>query len=167
VRLGLSRKDRWRWSCQRLSPARGGYILPFQGQCNLIKLLTNPKQDSLVQAYLKCLLADVLLNDQNDFAGRLEGSKSLITSENLHINLRRGVSGRRFLATGEGLIGIGPGEMIEGDKIAIFSGSEVPFVLRERPDGNFTFVGECYVHGRWMSPGMIKNSCCLFLLSDM
>jgi hypothetical protein len=39
-----------------------------------------------------------------------------------------------------------PGSVI-GDKICIFFGASVPFVLRERDDGGFMFLGEAYVHG--------------------
>jgi len=34
-----------------------------------------------------------------------------------------------------------------GDKIAILHGARVPFVLKPRPDGKFTLVGQCYYDG--------------------
>lgn len=34
-----------------------------------------------------------------------------------------------------------------GDKICIFFGGQVLYVLRERGEGKHEFIGECYVHG--------------------
>lgn len=34
-----------------------------------------------------------------------------------------------------------------GDKIAIFKGGRVPYVIRPRGDGSYTLVGECWVEG--------------------
>jgi hypothetical protein len=44
-------------------------------------------------------------------------------------------------------IGIAPQESQKGDIICIFFGCSVPVVLQPQEDGEFKFVGECYVHG--------------------
>jgi len=53
---------------------------------------------------------------------------------------------RRFFVTKNGLMGVGPDGMKEGDIIGILFGGRVPYVLRPVGDG-FRFVGECYVSG--------------------
>jgi hypothetical protein len=45
------------------------------------------------------------------------------------------------------LIGIAPLESQKSDIICIFYGCSVPVVLEPQPNGNYRFVGECYVHG--------------------
>lgn len=35
----------------------------------------------------------------------------------------------------------------EKDSICIFLGGRVPFVIRPKADGQYQFIGECYVHG--------------------
>jgi hypothetical protein len=45
------------------------------------------------------------------------------------------------------LIGIAPLESQKSDIICIFYGCSVPVVLEPQSDGNYRFVGECYVHG--------------------
>lgn len=34
-----------------------------------------------------------------------------------------------------------------GDRICIFKGGSVPFVVRENVSGYYQLVGECYIHG--------------------
>lgn len=54
---------------------------------------------------------------------------------------------KRLLFTYEGYIGMAPYDTRKGDKICLLYGCRVPFVLRERTDGDFELVGEVYVHG--------------------
>jgi len=44
-------------------------------------------------------------------------------------------------------MGLGPHTLSEQDKVVLFSGGNVPFVVRGDPGGDFKFIGECYVHG--------------------
>ncbi|KAK1753600.1 heterokaryon incompatibility protein-domain-containing protein [Echria macrotheca] len=60
--------------------------------------------------------------------------------------------GRSFFVTKAGRFGLGPRDTKAGDAVAVMSGSGVPFVLRERIDGEadsqtWRLVGECYVGG--------------------
>ena len=59
--------------------------------------------------------------------------------------------GRKFFITKKGYLGLGPKLAELGDKIAIFHGSGVPFVLRKSVDksreSSWEIIGECYVHG--------------------
>ncbi|KAM0804980.1 heterokaryon incompatibility protein-domain-containing protein [Usnea florida] len=66
---------------------------------------------------------------------------------------------RKFFTTHKGFFGLGPGALKEGDRVAVFLGSDTPFVIREADpdsldptmpvphDTKFKLVGECYVHG--------------------
>lgn len=66
---------------------------------------------------------------------------------------------RVFLSRELGLMGLGPGEVEEGDVVAVFYGAPVPFILRRIPgskgeEGKFEeggvrygIVGECFVYG--------------------
>lgn len=49
--------------------------------------------------------------------------------------------------TGRDYIGIAPQESQKSDVICIFFGCSVPVVLQPQDNGDFKFVGECYVHG--------------------
>jgi hypothetical protein len=41
-----------------------------------------------------------------------------------------------------------------GDVICLLYGGTVPYVVRPRSDGQFDFVGDCYVHGLMYGEGM-------------
>jgi hypothetical protein len=53
-------------------------------------------------------------------------------------------SGRRFFRTANGLMGMGPGSMKEGDLLCLLLGSGVPYILRPQ-GGRYLFIGDCYV----------------------
>jgi hypothetical protein len=62
------------------------------------------------------------------------------------------LGGRRFITTRKGRVGLAPANCEEGDIISVFLGSGVPYVLRPNAAGaedssNFSFVGDCYLHG--------------------
>jgi hypothetical protein len=54
--------------------------------------------------------------------------------------------GRRLFTTTMGYMGVGVKGGLQGDHIAILSGSIFPCLVRSKGDC-FTFVGECYIHG--------------------
>lgn len=55
---------------------------------------------------------------------------------------------RRFFITEEGRMGLGPRLIEPGDIVCVLLGSQVPFVLRRKVDGDgYVLVGECYCHG--------------------
>jgi hypothetical protein len=61
--------------------------------------------------------------------------------------------GRRLFCTAEDeskgvLLGIGPESLKKGDKVWVIAGADVPMVLRQGGgEGEWSLVGECYVHG--------------------
>jgi len=50
-----------------------------------------------------------------------------------------------IVSSKQGWIGLGPENTQVGDSICIVEGYDTPLLLRSRPDGNFTFVRECYI----------------------
>ncbi|KAF4453928.1 hypothetical protein F53441_3453 [Fusarium austroafricanum] len=51
----------------------------------------------------------------------------------------------RVFTTESKLFGVGPVDMMVGDRLCVFFGAEVPFLLRPKGDG-YLVVGECYVY---------------------
>ena len=54
---------------------------------------------------------------------------------------------RQFFITSDSRMGLELDDMREGDLIALFLGTQVPFVVREVASDVYIKVGECYVHG--------------------
>lgn len=54
---------------------------------------------------------------------------------------------RRFFVTLEGMIGLGPASLQQGDYVVILFGGLTPFVLRFH-NLVYLLVGECYVNGQ-------------------
>ncbi|CVK96142.1 uncharacterized protein FPRN_12166 [Fusarium proliferatum] len=54
---------------------------------------------------------------------------------------------RRFARTDMGLAGYVPMRARRGDLVVVLYGSKVPFVVREKGDGRYCLVGECYMDG--------------------
>lgn len=47
----------------------------------------------------------------------------------------------------EGYMGLAPMTTKPGDIVCILFGGQVSYVLRQREDGTYFFVGECYIRG--------------------
>jgi hypothetical protein len=62
--------------------------------------------------------------------------------------------GRRFCSTADGHLGSLPRDAQAGDVICIFYGGNMPYVLRPCSDGQYKFVGDCYLHGFMWGQGM-------------
>ena len=58
---------------------------------------------------------------------------------------RMACSFRRLCQTENGRAGLVPGQTIEGDRVCVFSGVPIPFVIRRKGD-HYQLVGPCYVH---------------------
>jgi hypothetical protein len=57
-----------------------------------------------------------------------------------------GMANRRAMRTQEGYVGLALGIAEVGDRIALFKGGKLPFVIRSR-GSDWELVGDCYVHG--------------------
>ena len=69
------------------------------------------------------------------------------TFDELRIAVPPAVNYRKLAATRKGYLGLVPRFAEEGDCICVVRGCHVPLLLRQRPDGDYTFLGECYVSG--------------------
>jgi hypothetical protein len=54
---------------------------------------------------------------------------------------------RRFCCTLNGRLGSMPKGAEVGDKICVFYGGSLPYVIRDCGNGRYRFIGDCYVHG--------------------
>ncbi|KAF2111920.1 heterokaryon incompatibility protein-domain-containing protein [Lophiotrema nucula] len=63
---------------------------------------------------------------------------------------------RRFFRTAEGMVGLGPGKMEEGDVLCLLFGATVPYILRPVEDGRYRLVGPCYVHDLLDDDGVMQ-----------
>lgn len=77
------------------------------------------------------------------FAGQTPDASAAIFQEQLN----KVCHGRCFFVTERGHMGLGPAEMQKGDMVAVLLGGSVPFVLHAEDEGQFSLVGESYVHG--------------------
>jgi hypothetical protein len=57
------------------------------------------------------------------------------------------ISGRRLFTIPSGLLGLGPDDMLASDVVIILFGGKVPYVLRPLDNGQWLFVGICYIYG--------------------
>lgn len=54
---------------------------------------------------------------------------------------------RRLTVTEKGYLGMAASRTQKGDLVVVLFGCNIPVILREGGEGNFEFVGECYVDG--------------------
>jgi len=74
------------------------------------------------------------------------------------LRLINGICGsRRFCVTKEGRMGIVPEGCKEGDKICIFNGGRMPFLLRQKAEARYELVGCCYVYGIMNGEKKVEN----------
>ncbi|KAF1981826.1 hypothetical protein K402DRAFT_398222 [Aulographum hederae CBS 113979] len=91
-----------------------------------------------------------LLCDRLDF--RLpphmeEATRAKSSWEHFDASARYMDSGSRFFTMSGGYYGLGPTMLMPNDVCAVFFGSRTPYVLRPDMNGEYRFVGHCYVHG--------------------
>jgi hypothetical protein len=98
----------------------------------------------------KCLTLGALGKSRQDW----EASSSTFLSD-----LQNNMSGQRLIVTETGMLGIGPLEAKEGDLVAMFHGSRVPFILKDVGDHGYTVIGGCYVHGVMDGEEFTKPGC--------
>ena len=111
--------------------------------------ITESSNDTFRHAFRRTICADVLLTDTYHFNGRMgpENDETMPSPNQFFAAISRVLYGRTFMASTTGLMCLGPEETQAEDVIFVAMGADVPFVLRPQEDGNFKFVGECYVHG--------------------
>lgn len=66
----------------------------------------------------------------------------------MQIAFKAAVRNRKFCTTSKGYMGLFPRGTQAGDRICVFLGAPVPFVIRpHKPNKSYQLIGECYVHG--------------------
>jgi hypothetical protein len=67
---------------------------------------------------------------------------------------------RKVYQTASGRLGLGPGAMEPGDHVVILFGGFMPFVLRSKTNGDWTFIGDTYLHDYDVMKGHYVNRWC-------
>jgi hypothetical protein len=110
------------------------------------------------EAFLRTLVADVRPKKGRcvrGFAALWPIPQTSETEDSFISNsmIRQAVHSRRLFLSAQGYMGLARYDAIEGDKICILHGGQIPFILRQ--EGQFhRFKGECYIHGVMDGEGM-------------
>jgi hypothetical protein len=126
-------------SFHRITTAgQGANTLPFDSEEEELHSFKN------CCAYLVKALKTHPTGSSEYHKGFLERNSPLGDPDAFFATARKWCPGRRFFRTADGLMGMGPGTMKEGDVLCLLFGSAVPYILRPK-DGRYIFVGDCYV----------------------
>jgi hypothetical protein len=77
-----------------------------------------------------------------------------IRSVDIYWTASRFCTGRKVFCTKQGVLGLGPALLGEGDLCCVMFGAQVPFILR-RVGEKYKLVGEAYVHGVMKGEAMV------------
>ncbi|KAI4187640.1 MAG: hypothetical protein L6R41_002665 [Letrouitia leprolyta] len=78
----------------------------------------------------------------------LERRRPSHTYRQMQVAFKAAVEGRVFGTTDRGDMGLFPRGTRVGDRVCVFEGGHVPFVLRgDERHGRYRLIGECYQHG--------------------
>lgn len=112
-----------------------------------------PSKEDMLEAYLKTLTADAVLDENKGHDVRLLSRKEYFTQARdrghslvglLSYRLER----RAFAVSEYGFFCLVPAQARVHDLIALVQGSELPFVLRPSQGRvRFSIIGQAYVHG--------------------
>jgi len=72
-------------------------------------------------------------------------------------NMMESLQHRRPFISEKGYVGLGPEHLTRGDVICLFLGAKFPYILRKDSSGNWSLVGEAYVHGIMYGEFMESN----------
>ncbi|KAK5009727.1 hypothetical protein LTR28_013730 [Elasticomyces elasticus] len=109
-----------------------------------------PGESGLFEAFWQTFVA------AKDFSGLLRAPPTYgdvfgVLLDEIYRELEEAVyaacSGRTYFTTMKRYMGLGPKYARQGDRICVFTGSHVPFIVRPHRDQSYQLVGECYVHG--------------------
>jgi hypothetical protein len=83
-------------------------------------------------------------------------------TENLRAEVQFKISvsstGKKLFTTVQGQLGIGISSVKTSDEIWVIAGASIPFVLRPKADGQWSLVGEAYVHGIMHGEAVLASS---------
>jgi hypothetical protein len=78
-------------------------------------------------------------------------------ASNYQAHLESENAGRRTFVTSKGYLGLGPENIQPGDKVVLFGGCFIPYIIRESYEGLFNLVGGAYVHGIMDGEGLLDS----------
>ncbi|KAL9119340.1 MAG: hypothetical protein Q9187_004104 [Circinaria calcarea] len=135
-----------------------------------------PTGEALSAALLRTVVADV----KGEFSERISQRKNSMDwthfntgndqltgdqrnrKDRMEVAVHKASFGRRLCWTRKGYVGVVPAASRVGDSICAFFGGQVLYVLRERENPSYEFMGECYVHGlmdgevlEWVEDGTV------------
>ena len=112
------------------------------------------------EAFLHTLVADVQrVGQQAQYRGyamdwdfdddqrRVIDGEENLQRKYMRASMRNATFLRRLMWTEKGYMGLAPAAAATGDKICLFFGGQVLYVLRQKGEAAHEFMGECYVHG--------------------
>ncbi|KAE9378651.1 hypothetical protein N431DRAFT_146487 [Stipitochalara longipes BDJ] len=88
-------------------------------------------------------ISDELFPEGMEKIRKLANGKSV---DDIYWAASRFCSGRKVFCTKQGMLGLGPAVLRDGDLCCVLFGAQVPCILRNT-EGNYKLVGEAYVHG--------------------
>lgn len=106
----------------------------FRNKCEIFGLPHYERTEDVVSAIVAC--------PSGDFENLPHGATLQVLHELSKVQYHRRVS-----LCGKGRLALTPDWAERGDQIALLHGSRTPVVLRQRCDGNFEVVGQCYYDG--------------------
>jgi hypothetical protein len=113
---------------------------------DILRCHCDPAHPSFAESFIEAgLRLDAALSGRSDISTSVNPNKLKMLQE-LVAAFHSTVANRRFFATQQGFIGLGPPNTHPGDLACILLGGRFPFVLREA-GRNFELIGESYVHG--------------------
>jgi Heterokaryon incompatibility protein (HET) len=140
----------WVRECKRISNGEGNSLAPERFEALWRTTMWDTASDGKrAPAELSTLFADYLHILENPLNGGDDGfwTKVLRASQAIEPALAAFSVGRRFCRTVGKRLGSMPKGAEVGDKICIFYGGELPYVIRPGDNGEYKFVGDCYLHG--------------------
>jgi hypothetical protein len=111
--------------------------------------------------YMQCYLSNSQSSSRNHHVyGKHDADCCRLYQDRFHAHLESaGAFTRRLCTTRSGYLGLTWRDTTKGDKVCIFLGSRIPFIIRENPiredqGRTYTLVGGCYIHGMMNGEGM-------------
>ena len=99
------------------------------------------------ESYLPPLQNLPPFQESQEYVNRIVKSNAMPIYRPYYTSVPSFTKGRVFFTTAEGHIGLAPREVRPGDQVCIVLGYQSPLVLRANEDGDYTVIGECYLHG--------------------
>jgi hypothetical protein len=116
-------------ACQAGRDSYLDYVLPFKEKSRIL-----PTPD---------VVAEMKGMDYGEYARDRQEPE---TCGFFNLGLRRAAFYRRFLVMKMAYFGLAPQSVDVGDRICLFLGGRMPFVVRATGDNRYKLLGECYTH---------------------